>query len=158
MTVVLEERKIICDRCRLDMILAPGEHFSDERDIRLVFQNPNRDSLYWGRAWRALLVLEDTHDICPNCVESDKRIGSLPVNCDSLPEQMPVKWIHVLTWHPEKDGEGKPEQVHLVLDLGIEEIPYFAVRLKSRDAVNRLIEALETSRNEVWPEPGDWKG
>ena len=58
--------------------------------------------------------------------------------------------ISVNEWHRLPDGEGKPEQVHLWIE--VDDIPYsFVVRFKSRRPVDELIVALMTHAEAVWP-------
>jgi|GEM_PF-4106994 len=72
-----------------------------------------------------------------------------PINTDGM-EVYEIKSISVNEWHPLPDGKGKPEQVHLMLE--VEEIPYpFVIRFKSRRPVDELIVALITHANGVWP-------
>lgn len=76
---------------------------------------------------------------------------------------MPVDEIHVSTWHRERDGRGDPEQVHVSLHIKklppvlkdfitvSGAVPPMVVRLKSRDACDALITALQNHRDEVFP-------
>jgi hypothetical protein len=61
-----------------------------------------------------------------------------------------VESIEVAEWHSLPDGQGKPEQVHLILTLADNPIP-LVVRFKSRRPVDSLIMALMTHANGVWP-------
>jgi hypothetical protein len=71
------------------------------------------------------------------------------INTDGM-KFFEIKSISVNEWHSLPDGQGKPEQVHLWLD--IEDIPYpFVMRFKSRRPVDELIVALITHANGVWP-------
>lgn len=64
---------------------------------------------------------------------------------------IPVDNYRVAEWTPERDGQDTPTQVHLVLEL--KDAPFnLALRLKSRDACDTLIEALTRHRLSVWPE------
>lgn len=55
-------------------------------------------------------------------------------------------------WTPEPDGKGTPEALILHFDLGRQlQGVTFAIRLKSKAEVNRLIEILQLHRDEVWP-------
>lgn len=67
-------------------------------------------------------------------------------------EDMTLAEVHdivISQWHPEKDGQGAPGQVHLRLRVkGMEDIT-LVLRLKSAQAVNDLIAALRLHRNEV---------
>lgn len=56
--------------------------------------------------------------------------------------------VAVYEWMPERDGKGKPEQVHLVLDVTPEVA--LTVRFKSSDAIDRFIATLMRHRNSVW--------
>jgi len=75
----------------------------------------------------------------------------LPVNSDELLSVLEVGDYHVGSWTPERDGKGRPTQVHLTL-----RVPAVAVvmRLKSARAVSRMTAALERHRNDVWPGGG----
>ena len=66
---------------------------------------------------------------------------------------LPVEALRVCSWCPTPDASGPATQVHLVVDLGVPGITAFAVRLKSRRAVDELIAALEVNREHVWPTP-----
>ena len=60
-----------------------------------------------------------------------------------------VKSISVNEWHSLPDGQGKPEQVHLWLEL--EGFPHpLVMRFHSPQAVDELIVALMTHRKGVW--------
>lgn len=60
-----------------------------------------------------------------------------------------VKSISVNEWHPLPDGQGKPEQVHLWIEL--EDFPHpLVLRFHSPRAVDELIVALMTHRKGVW--------
>jgi len=61
-----------------------------------------------------------------------------------------IKSISVNEWHPLPDGQGKPEQVHLWIQMEDSDIP-FVMRFKSPKPVDELIVALITHRNGVWP-------
>ena len=60
-----------------------------------------------------------------------------------------VKSIEVTEWHSLPNGEGKPEQEHLIIEL--ENCPYpLVMRFKSRKPVDSLIVALITHANSIW--------
>lgn len=60
-----------------------------------------------------------------------------------------IEKISVQEWHPLPDGKGKPEQVHLVVD--VEGIPHpLVMKFKRRRPVDELIMALITHANNVW--------
>lgn len=60
--------------------------------------------------------------------------------------------LEVYSWTPERDGKGKPEQVHLKMDVKIAGVPLTLVqRYKGKGALNSLIDALTKHREEVWP-------
>ena len=61
-----------------------------------------------------------------------------------------VKGFHISEWHPLPDGEGRPTQVHLVVQA-TDDIN-FVLRLKSKEACDGLIETLRRHRNNVWGE------
>ena len=59
---------------------------------------------------------------------------------------LPETRLEVITWTPALHGKRVPgEQVHLM--LRVKEGMQFVVRLKSKDAVNRLIAALVDHRD-----------
>ena len=72
----------------------------------------------------------------------------IPENLDNV-KVIPVKEYMVASWCQMPEGKGQPTQVHLVLKTSAE-LP-IVLRLKSKDAVDILIEALERHRNDVWP-------
>jgi hypothetical protein len=68
-----------------------------------------------------------------------------------------VDKINVIEWCPGDDGE-HPEQVHILFgiplivdDSEVEKEVTFAIRLKSRRAVDDLIAALSVHAAGVWP-------
>jgi hypothetical protein len=64
---------------------------------------------------------------------------------------LPLDSYAVVEWHPAPDGQGKPTQVHLVLN--IPDLPVrFSLRLKSASAVDTLVGSLMRHRKSVWPE------
>ena len=72
-----------------------------------------------------------------------------PINITGL-SFFEVKSISVNEWHPLPDGQGKPEQVHLWIELdGFP--PPLVLRFHSPRAVDELIVALMTHRKSVWP-------
>jgi hypothetical protein len=77
-------------------------------------------------------------------VTSDK-----PKNVNEI--MIPISGIEIGSWTPQKDGKGKAEQVHLMIRLRGGEQP-FVMRIKSRQAIQSLIDALILHRDDVWPE------
>lgn len=65
---------------------------------------------------------------------------------------VPMDGIEVSEWTPLLNGEGQPTQVHLTISPGEGplDIFRFVVRLKSKDACDRLIEALQRHRDNVF--------
>jgi hypothetical protein len=61
-----------------------------------------------------------------------------------------VESIGVFEWHSLSDGQGKPEQVHLIMRMTGYDPPVI-MRFKSRRPVDELIMALITHSNGVWP-------
>lgn len=60
-----------------------------------------------------------------------------------------IKNLSVREWHSLPGGQGKPEQVHLMLE--VEGIPHpLIVRFKSRRPVDELIVALMSHADNVW--------
>lgn len=72
-------------------------------------------------------------------------------NLDEFPALIPISGYRVCSWTPERDGKGKPEQVYIMLDLNEEfDGVSFAMRLKSKRAINEMIDTLIEYREEVW--------
>jgi hypothetical protein len=61
---------------------------------------------------------------------------------------LPVDGLTVVSWSPGGPGT-KPTQVHLLVPVGKEGIT-IAVRLKSREATQAIIDALANHRDHVW--------
>lgn len=73
-------------------------------------------------------------------------------NLDESPH-LALDGYSIAEWGPERDGKGKPTQVHLVLEvkeLGVS----FVIRFKSADAVDRHIAALLRHRSNVFGAEG----
>jgi hypothetical protein len=65
---------------------------------------------------------------------------------------MPCKGWEIVEWHPLPDAQGDPTQVHIIITPGegpLDEFK-FILRLKSKDACDGMIEALQRHRNNVW--------
>ena len=58
--------------------------------------------------------------------------------------------ITVFEWHKLPDGQGKPEQLHLEIEIAGFPHPFIA-RFKSRRPVDELIVGLMAHVNNVWP-------
>jgi hypothetical protein len=58
--------------------------------------------------------------------------------------------LEVVEWHELPDGQGKPSQVHIAVTLDAD-LPKFAIRLKSREAVEHLVGILLEHAAAVWP-------
>lgn len=73
---------------------------------------------------------------------------SATCNLKDRPHLM-LEGYRIAEWHPEKDGAGKPTQVHLVMD--IPEIgASIAVRFKSADAIDRHVAVMLRHRASVF--------
>lgn len=58
----------------------------------------------------------------------------------------------VYSWHRERDAKGKPEQVHLSMDVRVAGVPFTLVkRFRTPGAVNAVVDALVKHREDVWP-------
>ena len=58
----------------------------------------------------------------------------------------------VCEWSPDEDHACGPTQVHVLLPIdGIMEGAAIALRLKSRRAIQEMIDTLEKHRDSVWP-------
>jgi hypothetical protein len=55
----------------------------------------------------------------------------------------------VVSWCPTMDGSGPATAVGLILDVG--GVPPLVMRLKTRQAVDDMIAALQTHRDDVFP-------
>ena len=77
------------------------------------------------------------------------------VNLDEGQIVLPIESVHVYSWHREEDAKGFPEQVHVVCKLmptpAFKNIPDMVMRLKSREACDAIITALENHRDDVFP-------
>ena len=73
----------------------------------------------------------------------------IPINVEDLGIKAEFDGYTVCSWNPEKDGKGPSTQVHLLMNFknGIS----FAIRMKTKNAVNQMIAVLEFHRNDVWP-------
>ena len=80
-------------------------------------------------------------------------VNRIPINLP--PELMSIKHYTVASWCPARDGKGPATAValHLTLDLDGDEFE-IVMRLKTPDAVDTMIAALERHRNDVWPNSG----
>jgi hypothetical protein len=76
-------------------------------------------------------------------------MGDFPRNVDARTK--PIESYEIAQWHPLPDGKGKPTAVCFILNVKGE--PPKAMRMKSRRAVDELIEALILHRDSVFPEP-----
>lgn len=72
-----------------------------------------------------------------------------PVNLRDM-KLFEVEEIDVVEWHPEPDGRGKPEQVH-ILYKAVGRDMRLIVRLKSRRILDELAAALIEHGDAVWP-------
>lgn len=62
-----------------------------------------------------------------------------------------IEEYRVLEWHPERDAQGKPTMVVMMLHIkGVDDYK-FGLRFKSALAVNELIAMLRRHRDAVWP-------
>ena len=65
-----------------------------------------------------------------------------------------IRSISVNEFHALPDGQGKPEQVHLWIELA--DLPFpLVMRFKSRKPVDELIVALMVHARSVWPDKAD---
>lgn len=67
----------------------------------------------------------------------------------AVPPSIAIEGYTVGSWCPTKDGSGPPEAVAIMLEVA--GVPIL-LRLKSRQAVNDMIESLERYREDVWPD------
>lgn len=64
---------------------------------------------------------------------------------------MEVKELSVRSWSPGEEAENMPcTQVHLFMQIVNRPYP-LVMRIKSREAIDSLIKALISHRDEVWP-------
>lgn len=60
--------------------------------------------------------------------------------------------FEVYSWTPGRDGQGKAEQVHLVIPVTIADVRLRLVhRFKTRGALDALLDAMVKHREDVWP-------
>ncbi len=71
-----------------------------------------------------------------------------PINTEGM-KFYEITNISVNEWHPLPDGKGKPEQVHLMIEVAGNPYP-IVMRFKSRRPVDELIVALIAHANGVW--------
>lgn len=69
-------------------------------------------------------------------------------NLDTKPTLF-VEMEGVFEWTPERDGRGRPTEVHVVFDVA-DGRARMIMRLKSSDAVDLFIATLMRHRNSVW--------
>lgn len=82
-----------------------------------------------------------------------QREGFSGKNLRDIPMLFELQEYHVAEWVPGDDGVGKPEAVMLRFMLGgAADGVEFMIRLKSRRAVNELIQLLAQYRDRVWGE------
>ena len=61
--------------------------------------------------------------------------------------------LQVNEFHPENDGKGEPTEVHMCLKpVGAPPNMLLVLRLKSKRAINEVVDALVKHRDNVWPE------
>lgn len=78
---------------------------------------------------------------------SKVEISDQPENVNYI--ALPVTRYQVAAWTPERDGNGKLEQLHVVLWLQGAEMP-MVMRFKSAQSVQDFIDALERHKKDVW--------
>ena len=57
--------------------------------------------------------------------------------------------MQIREYHPEKDGKGKPSEVHLLIDAGADTL--LALRFMEPDTLRTLVGALSVHATNVWP-------
>lgn len=72
-----------------------------------------------------------------------------PLNLDFL--VIEIEEIHIGSWTPERDGEGTPEQVHVMLKTSAFPTPLY-LRLKTRETLQMVVDNLLFHADHVWPE------
>lgn len=104
--------------------------------------------------FRVIKIEKAPGEVCPCCgwntLKAYKKVQDFRDKNLSDINPMAVDQIVVLQWHRDKDGKGKPEQVHLLIPVN--GLPPMIVRLKSRRICEKLIEALKNNMEEVFPE------
>lgn len=73
-----------------------------------------------------------------------------PRNCETMGAVFCCDDLSVVQWHPERDGKGKPEQVHIVASP--DGLSTIIMRLKSRNVAEQLAAAILEHAREVWPD------
>ena len=69
---------------------------------------------------------------------------------------VPADGYSVCQWSPDPTGKDGPTQVHvtvpLVLEVGGDPLLHMVIRMKSRRAIQEMIDVLAEHRDAVWPE------
>ena len=79
------------------------------------------------------------------------KFGDSPQNIEDMAFQIvELEGIDIAQWHPEKDGKGKPTEVHM--RLSVKEFPQFgfAVRFKGKRTLDAVISSLAMHRRDVF--------
>lgn len=70
-------------------------------------------------------------------------------NMDEAGEFFEPLSVQICKWYPQREGEGKPEQVHIVLSMATD--LHLMIRLKSRAGALAFIADLQKHTDAVWP-------
>ena len=73
-----------------------------------------------------------------------------PQNCEKMGAVFCCDELSVMQWHSERDGKGKPSQVHIVAKP--DGLTTLILRLKPRNAAEQLAAAILEHAREVWPD------
>lgn len=102
------------------------------------------DVLYKHVKWIPVLESDDDEPVELPPVSDDV------VNLDEL-LVLDIDSYMVTEYHPERDAQGEPTMVVMLIDVkGLGDVQ-LGIRLKSTKAVNELIAALQRHRDSVWP-------
>lgn len=64
---------------------------------------------------------------------------------------LPLEMLSIVEWHPDRNAELPPEQVHLVFELGTKDDKLdMVLRFQSPETLGFIIEELIAYRKNVW--------
>lgn len=91
-------------------------------------------------------------------VQQERRAAPGPMtvsnqNLDEIKEPViEFGGYEVYSWCPARDGKGRSEQVHLMINVTLADVPVKLVhRFKTKGAINQMVDVLTQYREEVWP-------
>lgn len=68
---------------------------------------------------------------------------SEPRNLADMPQRfVEIEMIDISEWHPERDGDGRPTQVHVMLQLTGQPDTSYVLRFHGPDTLSQIVNAL----------------